>query len=668
MKKYILMIGLLLLTFSLAACNRTPSPEERLDEYLELWNQQKFSSMYKNYVSPAVKEKVKEKDFSERYQTIYKDLEVKNLKVTSLAKEEKDWGEKKRAEIPIKVEMDTLAGPIKFEKNAVLKLKETEEGENWFIDWDTSYIFPDLDEGDKIRIETLKGTRGQIFDRNGNSLAVNGRGYMAGLIAGEIDENAEAKAKVAQLLQIKPEFIDEQLKQSWVQPGYFVPLKKLAYSEQDKVAKLEGLPGTTVEEISMREYPYKEATAHLTGYIGPINGEELKKLKDKGYSQHDQIGKRGLEQLLEDELKEKNGHRIYIEKAKAEPVTLAETPAQNGKDVKVAIDAELQKNVYEQLKGMPGTAAAVDPKTGEVLTLTSSPAFDPNEFVLGVSNERYKELENDPKKPLLNRFAATYSPGSTIKPLTAAIGLQTKTLDPKKERDIKGLQWQKDSSWGSYRVTRVKDIGQPVNLQEALMYSDNIYFAQTALEIGPEKMVDGMKAFGFAEKLPFDYPIRTSQISNSGNLNKELLLSDTGYGQGEVLTSMLHLASMYGAIVNDGTMMKPQLLAQAKPEEWKKELLTAEEAKMLQQDLRLVVQKGTAKLADVPGLALAGKTGTAELKTEQGTRGKENGLFVAYDQKNPAFMLALMVEGVEGQGGSKLAIEASRNVFLQAAQ
>ncbi|WP_203363310.1 penicillin-binding transpeptidase domain-containing protein [Bacillus sp. REN10] len=668
MKKYIWMIGLLLLTFSLAACNRMPSPEERLNEYVKLWNQQKFSTMYKSYVSQLVKEQVKEKDFSERYQNIYKDLEVKNLKVTSLAKEEKDWGDKKRAEIPIKVEMDTLAGPIRFEKKAVLKLKETEEGENWFVDWDPSYIFPELEAGDKIRIDTLKGMRGQIFDRNGNSLAINGRGYMAGVIAGKIEEQAGVKAKVAELLQIKPEFIDEQLKQSWVQPGYFVPLKKLAYNEQDKVAKLGELAGTTVEEIAVREYPYKEATAHLTGYIGSINGEELKKLKDKGYSEHDQIGKRGLEQLLEDELKEKSGHRIYIEKAKAEPVTLAETPAQNGKDVKVAIDAELQKEVYEQLKGMPGTAAAVDPQTGEVLTLASSPAFDPNEFVLGVTNERYQQLENDPKKPLLNRFAATYSPGSTIKPLTAAIGLQAKTLDPKQARNITGLQWQKDASWGNYRVTRVKDTGRPVNLQEALIYSDNIYFAQTALEIGPENMVKGMKAFGFAEKLPFDYPIRTSQISNNGDLNKELLLSDTGYGQGEVLTSMLHLASAYGAMVNDGTMMKPKLFAGEKPEVWKKTLFTAEEAAMLQKDLRLVVQKGTAKAADVPNLALAGKTGTAELKTEQGTRGKENGLFVAYDQKHPAFMLALMVEGAEGQGGSKLAIEASRNVFLQATQ
>ncbi|HEY9577592.1 MAG TPA: penicillin-binding transpeptidase domain-containing protein, partial [Pseudobacillus sp.] len=159
--------------------------------------------------------------------------------------------------------------------------------------------------------------------------------------------------------------------------------------------------------------------------------------------------------------------------------------------------------------------------------------------------------------------------------------------------------------------------------------------------------------------------IRASQISNSGTLDKEILLGDTGYGQGEVLTSMLHLASTYNAIVNDGSIMKPQLYAGAKPEVWKKDLLSKESANLLKQDLRLVVQKGTAKEADLPGFALAGKTGTAEIKMEQGTTGKENGLFVTYDQQNPSFIMALMVEGAEEAGGSKAAIGVSKQIFLK---
>ncbi|MFK2826361.1 penicillin-binding transpeptidase domain-containing protein [Bacillus sp. B190/17] len=665
MRKYLFLTGLIVLMISLAGCNKLSSPEERLNEYTKLWNDRQFEKMYTNYVAPSSKEKIKKEDYADRYQTIYNDLDVKHVKVTPLAKEEKDWKDAQKAVLPIKVEMDTLAGPISFEKKVILKKEETDKEEAWFIDWDVSYIFPEMRLGDKIRIETIEGKRGQIVDRNGRSLAVNGQGYSAGVQAGKIDNDAAAKSKLASLLGVTTEFIDKQLQQSWVQPGHFVPLKQLSAHDQEKLKELQKIPGFAAEKIAMREYPYKEALAHLTGYIGDINGEELEKWKEKGYTAQDKIGKRGLEQLLEKELREKDGKRIYIAKEKGERVTIAETAPQNGKDIKVAIDAELQKSIYEQLKGKPGTAAAVDPKTGEVLALASSPAFDPNEFVLGVSASRYEELENDPAKPLLNRFAAAYSPGSTIKPITAAIALKAGTLDPAKERPIKGLHWQKDASWGSYSVTRVKDPGEPVNLQEAFMYSDNIYFAQTAVEVGKDQMTDGLKAFGYGEKFPFAYPIRASQISNSGTLDREILLSDTGYGQGEVLTSMLHLASVYGAIVNEGTMMKPQLYAGEKPQVWKQDLLTKESASLLKEDLRLVVQKGTAKEADVPGLALAGKTGTAELKEEKGTKGKENGLFVAYDQQHPAFLLALMMEGVEGEGGSKAAISVSKQIFLK---
>ncbi|KMY55555.1 peptidoglycan glycosyltransferase [Bacillus sp. FJAT-27231] len=664
MRKYLFLTGLFILLFSLAGCNKLASPEERLSEYTKLWNDEKFAEMYKSYVAPSSKKQVKEKDYVDRYETIYESLGVKNIKVTSLAKEEKDWkGDK--AVLPIKVKMDTSAGPVSFEKKAVLKKGEVDKKEEWFIDWDASYIFPQMEAGDKIRIKTTKGSRGQIFDRNGNSLAVNGHGYSAGVQAGEIDDNSAAKSKLASLLGVTTEFIDKQLQQSWVQPGYFVPLKELSAYEEQKLQQLRAIPGAAAEEITMRQYPYKEALGHLTGYIGDINSEELKKLKSKGYSAQDKVGKRGLEQLLEDQLRAQDGKKIYIEKEKGEPITVAEKAPKNGKDIKVAVDAELQKMMYEQFKGKPGTAAAVNPKTGEVLALASSPAFDPNEFVLGVSGSRYQQLENNPAKPLLNRFAATYAPGSSIKPITAAIALKAGTLDPAKERPIKGLKWQKDASWGSYSVTRVKDPGEPVNLQKAFIYSDNIYFAQTAIEAGKDNMTNGLRSFGLGEKFPFAYPIRASQISNSGTLDKEILLGDTGYGQGEVLTSMLHLASTYNAIVNDGVIMKPQLYAEAKPEVWKKDLLSKESADLLKQDLRLVVQKGTAKEADLPGFAIAGKTGTAEIKMEQGITGKENGLFVAYDQQNPAFIMALMVEGAEEAGGSKAAIGISKQIFLK---
>src|SRR5690606_21909779 len=121
-------------------------------------------------------------------------------------------------------------------------------------------------------------------------------------------------------------------------------------------------------------------------------------------------------------------------------------------------------------------------------------------------------------------------------------------------------QWQKDDSWGGYKITRVTDPGRPVNLQDALVLSDNIFFAQTVLELGADQFISGLKRFGFAEKIPFTYPLESSQISNSGELDDEILLADSGYGQGEVQMNIVHLASTFTIFINDGSMIQPILL------------------------------------------------------------------------------------------------------------
>jgi penicillin-binding protein len=649
----------------MASCEKTPAPEQRLADYVKLWNEQKFSQMYRDFLSSSSKKTYKIENYVDRYKTIYKDLDVKHLKVTALpSKKKEDWNDPDRAELPIDVKMDTAAGPIHFKKNVHLKLEEKDGKKNWYIDWNTTYIFPELKEGDKVRLETIEGKRGEIFDRNGNSLAINSKGYEVGIIPKQFGHDRQKKTQLAQLLGVSVAYIDKQLNQSWVKPDYFVPLKELL-ADDPKFNEVMSIPGVQANEKLIREYPYHESLAHLTGYVGTITKEELAEEKKKGYKEGDWIGKRGLEKLLEDKLRATNGKKIVIEKTNGHPVVLAETKAKDGESVKLTIDAELQKVIYNEMNGQPGTAAAIDPKTGKVLALVSSPGFDPNEFITGISADRYQQLADDPSKPLLNRFASTYAPGSTIKPITAAIGLKTGKLNPNKARNIKGLKWQKDPSWGNYHVTRVTDPGKPVNLETALVNSDNIYFAQTALEIGKQDMEKGLKQFGFESKLPFAYPIRSSQISNSGHFDKERLLSDSGYGQGELLVSMLHLASMYGGIVHQGIMMRPILFSDEKPQVWKKELLSKKDAALLQKDLRLIVEKGTAKKANHPSLKLAGKTGTAELKSNLGESGKENGLFVAYDQNKPNMVLAILMEGVNSRGGSSSVVQLSKNIFLQ---
>ncbi|WP_046174456.1 penicillin-binding transpeptidase domain-containing protein [Domibacillus indicus] len=652
MKRFAFFLTIGTAAVLLGGCGGPDAPEAELKEYITAWQEGDYNGMYAHFTDET-KSAMTEKQFVEQYKKIMTDIEMDKLEVKLPSEDDSKEDNEQTVRLPFSVNMETVAGPVSFEKEAVMKLEETEDGKEWLIDWDPAYLLPHYAEGDKVRIQALEAERGRIFDRNGSSLAVNGTAVEIGVNAGAVDETG--KTALAAVLGIEKTFIDEQLSQSWVQDGYFVPLKTAASSDEALIQKATAIKGVTTSSKPVRVYPYGAAAAHLTGYTGEINAEELK--ENKGYEQGDQIGKRGLEQLFEKQLKETDGVQIFIEKEKEEPVVIAKKEPKNGQDVSVTVDAEMQKTLFEQYKGSAGTASAVDPKTGDVLALVSSPSFDPNQFALGISGEKYAAFEKDPKQPLLNRFAASYSPGSTIKPITASVAMKAGKLNPSEGKTITGLQWQKDASWGNYRVTRVSESSAPVTLESAIVASDNIYFAMAALDTGAEQMKSGLQSFGFGEDNPFIYPLRDSQISNSGDFDSDILLADTGYGQGEVLTTMTHLANVYGAFLNNGNIMKPLLLLEDESSVWKKEMVTAEQAALIKNGLRGVVERGTARAANIDGLAISGKTGTAEIKAEQGTTGKENGLFVSYDANNPSFVLAFLVEDAAGAGGSKLAVQ-----------
>ncbi|WP_369405054.1 penicillin-binding transpeptidase domain-containing protein [Piscibacillus salipiscarius] len=329
----------------------------------------------------------------------------------------------------------------------------------------------------------------------------------------------------------------------------------------------------------------------------------------------------------------------------------------------MTIDVKLQKQLYNTLKDEAGTAATINPKTGEVTSLVSFPAFDPNDYVLGFKQSDYEALSNNKLNPTLNRFAASFSPGSVMKPISAAVGLEHGKLNPNETKTITGKSWRKDDSWGNYSVTRVYEQYEKVDLETAMVHSDNIYFAMMATEMGAETFTEGLTRLGFGQEFPFEYPVADSQISNSGDLNREVLLADSAYGQGEVLMNIVHLASLYGGIVNDGTVMKPLLRANEEQEAWIDQMVSQENAKLLQNLLRKVVTEGTAKSINISGNKIAGKTGTAELKTSRDEEGAENGFFVSYDQSNPEMVLAIMVEGVHNHGGSGYVVDLAKQFY-----
>src|SRR5699024_12141918 len=168
---------------------------------------------------------------------------------------------------------------------------------------------------------------------------------------------------------------------------------------------------------------------------------ELKKMDPGTYSAGDTIGKRGLEQLYEEKHKGEKCDKIIVTNDDKEDDILTETEVKDGENIELTIDADIQEKIYKSYDGDAGTAAAIEPKTGETLALVSSPGFAPNEFLYGISQDRLKELEDDEQTPLLNRFSTTFAPGSVMNPITAAIGLEYGTIKPYEGIDIKGLTW-----------------------------------------------------------------------------------------------------------------------------------------------------------------------------------------------------------------------------------
>lgn len=668
MRKGIIFSALLLIMF-LAACSKDDgiTPNERFDAYIDLWQDEDFKAMYDMLATDST-DAYPTEEFIDRYQKIYDDLNVSNLKINFKKLDDDELNEAYEngtATIPFSVDMDTIAGEIDFDYEATIVQEGEEEEKDWFIQWDPGFIFPELKDGGEIHLETTEARRGEILDRNRMPLAINDTVYEIGIIPEELGNNPEqAIEQLAGYLDLDPDSIQKKLDEDWVEPDLFVPIKKVPVDAENLEAIMQ-IDGVMRNETTGRVYPLGKAAAHLVGYVGPVSAEDLKEHDDGAYTANDVIGKRGLEQLYEEELRGEPGYKITVEKEGEEQAVLAEKPVEDGENIVLTIDADVQEEIYASYDGDAGTAASINPKTGETLALVSSPAFDPNEMAYGISNARLQEMEKDPQTPLINRFSATFSPGSTFKPIVAAIGMANGNLDPDEGIEIKGKTWSNGEGWGDYKVRRVSETNKPVDLTDALRLSDNIYFAMQAVDMGGEAMVSGLEQFGFGEELPFAYPIETSTISNDGTLDDEILRANTGYGQGELQISALHLALAYTPFLNDGTMLQPTLLKNEETNQaWKSDLISSDEAKRFQDDLRKVVTEGTAKAGNQADVPVSGKTGTAELKlSNDDESGQENGWFVGYPTEDKDILIAMMIEHTEDKGGSSYTVEKVTSIL-----
>ena len=641
------------------------TPEELLVEYMNHIPVQEYEQMYAMLHIEA-SGNVSQEDFIKRNSAIYEGIEIQNMAVEIIAYDEE------QLTVTYQTSFDTVAGEISFENEAFFL-----EGEDGYkLVWDNSLIFPNLASTDKVRVSTTQANRGEILDRNGRVLAGKGTASSVGIVPGKLENREEAIAKIAELLETTSEVIEKKLSAQWVKDDSFVPIKTIPRVEEIELLKVEpdedvlkekerhesllAIPGVMISDVEVREYPLGEAAAHLVGYVQSVTAEDLEEHAGEGYTANSVIGRSGMEGLFEKELKGQNGCRIYIVNSEGkEKEELACILVQHGQDIKLTIDASLQIALYEQFQEDKSCSVAMNPYTGEVLALVSTPSYDNNDFIMGLSSEQWTALNDDEDKPMYNRFRQVWCPGSTFKPVTAAVGLESGAIDPNEDYGNVGLSWQKDASWGSYYVTTLHAY-EPVILENALIYSDNIYFAKAALKIGYEEMESSLTQLGFNAELPFEIKMAKSQYSNSESIETEIQLADSGYGQGQVLVNPLHLACIYSAFCNEGNIIKPYLVYQneVSAEYWISGAFSSETASRVLEGTKKVVNDshGTGYAAHRDDIVLAGKTGTAEIKaSKDDTSGTELGWFAVFTAEKTVerpILIISMVEDVKGRGGS----------------
>jgi penicillin-binding protein 2 len=530
-----------------------------------------------------------------------------------------------------------------------------------------------LSRNNSISLVPIAPTRGLIYDRNGVLLAKNMPVYNLNIVPDETPDIANTIKELQQFIQISPEDVDlfyKELKQKHAYEQ--VPLKiKLTPTEVAQFAvNRYRFPGVDIKTAMVRYYPFANDLVSVLGYVGRINENDLKNLDTSNYAATNYIGKIGIEKYFETQLHGTVGYQQVETDASGEEVrVLKRTPSVHGQNLYLTIDSQLQEASLQAMKGFRGSVVAIQPATGQVLAMVSTPAYNPNMFVDGISAADYHALQVSKEQPLFNRAIRGQFPfGSTIKIFFALAGLAGGYVDPNATMYDPGYF----KIGGHVFHGEAKNV--TVNLVKAIEVSSDTYFYKLALKMGIDNMDNILEEFGFGqythiqmgEELPGLVASPDWKMKTEG---KRWYAGDTlnsGIGQGAMLTTPLQLASaaatfaergqgfqptlLYKVVNPDGSTYTPTPIAKPpidiKPNVWETVI----------KGMVDVVRgpEGTAWRFGKPSYSVAAKTGTAQVFSLRGAKYilanvpkhlRDNSMFVAFAPvKNPQIAIAVAIQ------------------------
>ncbi|QOW50309.1 penicillin-binding protein 2 [Acinetobacter sp. YH12138] len=540
----------------------------------------------------------------------------------------------------------------------------------------------------RIRLQPLAPSRGYIYDRNGVLLADNYPVFSATMSRADVEDIDDTVERLTPLLELTDEDIERfksRIKTSKKTERVSI---KLNLNEND-IARFSEVkyqfPGVNIETQMTRYYPHGELFAHVIGYVGRINDKELKSIDKDLYAGSNLIGKIGVEKSYEELLHGMPGNESVEADAFGNVLRhLGRKDPIRGNDLYLSLDYGLQMVASEQLADRRGAIVAIDPRTGEILALVSSPSFNPNLFVTGISSKDYSELRDSLDQPLYNRAVqGAYPPGSTIKPMFGLGGIHYGLVDWSTAISDPGYFTLPGDS---HRFRDHKKTGHgSVNLHKAQVISCDTYFYVLSYRMGIEKMNTWMRQFGFGEKTGVDLPSESTGLypnpewklrTRKSNWLKGETIS-VSIGQGAFTATPLQLAMATAITANQGSHVTPHVLRESKgakvhkvhnapngriqfngkPDDWIK----------MRDAMIDVVQTGTGRGIRTPMYQIAGKTGTAQVKSiAQGKRYNESllterqldhGLFVGFaPAEKPEIAIAVVWEnGRHGGSAAQIA-------------
>ncbi len=554
-----------------------------------------------------------------------------------------------------------------------------------------------LSDKNRIREWKLPPVRGNFQDYFGNTIAGNFEAYQLHLIPEEVENFRYTINRIKNILELSENQFQKILNRkkkikSW---ETLIVANNLTWKNFSKINNnLYDLNGVKPVISISRNYPFKENYTHILGYVSQANNEDIllnEDIKDK-FVQGLKIGKIGLEKTFESDLIGSNSIERYEVNAYGRRISqLAFQEGNQGKTIKLTVDTEIQKLANELLADKAGSICVMDIFTGHIIAMHSSPSFDPNKFVFGISQDDWQLIRNNPMKPLVNKsLSGNYSPGSTIKPIVALSALENEIVSTKFQVNCRGHKNPLELYGQSYHCWKKEGHGL-MNLKEAMKQSCDTYFYEVARKLGVDKLSETAKKFGLGKKVFGELfnieknGLIPSTIWKKNALGRNWLLGETvitGIGQGYIQTTPIQLCLMTAQIANGGHKIYPKLILddnENKDDKFMPIVKEKRNIKLIQEAMFSSTNeiRGTSYKSriDDPKYQFAGKTGTAQVKKitakdreldldtlEIPYEERDHALYIAFGPyKNPRYAVSILVE--HGGSGSSVAAPIAKRLF-----